>query len=93
MRIDNPKDFPRRLEEGTRIDPSHPFNVVGINSHGIGKTWFTSETQTNQIPRVHIRRHIRRLSYGQKEKLACVGMNSSLEPSLQHVGVHYPAER
>ncbi|GFV76629.1 hypothetical protein TNCV_4728491 [Trichonephila clavipes] len=28
-----------------------------------------------------------------KEEVACVGMNRSLEQSLQHVGVHYPAGR
>ncbi|GFX66901.1 uncharacterized protein TNCV_999401 [Trichonephila clavipes] len=28
-----------------------------------------------------------------KEEVACVGLNRSLEQYLQHVGVHYPAER
>ncbi|GFV55303.1 uncharacterized protein TNCV_5010501 [Trichonephila clavipes] len=28
-----------------------------------------------------------------EEKVACVGLNRSLEQSLQHVGVHYPAKR
>ncbi|GFU56580.1 uncharacterized protein TNCV_1407201 [Trichonephila clavipes] len=28
-----------------------------------------------------------------QEKVACVGLNRSLEQSLQHVGVHYPTER
>ncbi|PRD35158.1 UNVERIFIED_CONTAM: hypothetical protein NCL1_12441 [Trichonephila clavipes] len=28
-----------------------------------------------------------------KEEVACVGLNKSHEQSLQHVGVHYPAER
>ncbi|GFX46407.1 hypothetical protein TNCV_238691 [Trichonephila clavipes] len=28
-----------------------------------------------------------------KEEVACVGLNRSLEQALQHVGVHYPAER
>ncbi|GFW04844.1 uncharacterized protein TNCV_4880791 [Trichonephila clavipes] len=28
-----------------------------------------------------------------KEEVACVGLSRSLEQSLQHVGVHYPAER
>ncbi|GFW36656.1 hypothetical protein TNCV_1956561 [Trichonephila clavipes] len=28
-----------------------------------------------------------------KEEVACVGLNIRLEQSLQHVGVHYPAER
>ncbi|GFV23755.1 hypothetical protein TNCV_959491 [Trichonephila clavipes] len=28
-----------------------------------------------------------------KEEVACVGLNRSLEESLQHVGVHYPAEK
>ncbi|GFY14408.1 hypothetical protein TNCV_1021731 [Trichonephila clavipes] len=27
-----------------------------------------------------------------EEKVACVGLNKSLVQSLQHVGVHYPAE-
>ncbi|GFX37247.1 uncharacterized protein TNCV_995221 [Trichonephila clavipes] len=27
-----------------------------------------------------------------KEEVACVGLNRSLEQSLQHVGMHYPAE-
>ncbi|GFU86545.1 uncharacterized protein TNCV_4479811 [Trichonephila clavipes] len=27
------------------------------------------------------------------EKVVCVGLNRSLEQSLQHVGVHYPAPR
>ncbi|GFY05693.1 uncharacterized protein TNCV_4403601 [Trichonephila clavipes] len=27
-----------------------------------------------------------------KEEVACVGLNRSLEQSLQHMGVHYPAE-
>ncbi|GFV51559.1 uncharacterized protein TNCV_3260991 [Trichonephila clavipes] len=28
-----------------------------------------------------------------KEEGACVGLNRSLEQSLKHVGMHYPAER
>ncbi|GFW21762.1 hypothetical protein TNCV_2529602 [Trichonephila clavipes] len=28
-----------------------------------------------------------------KEEVACVGLNRNLEQPLQHVGVHYPAER
>ncbi|GFU23393.1 uncharacterized protein TNCV_2369291 [Trichonephila clavipes] len=28
-----------------------------------------------------------------KEEVACVGMNRNLKQSLQHGGVHYPAER
>ncbi|PRD34133.1 UNVERIFIED_CONTAM: hypothetical protein NCL1_15552 [Trichonephila clavipes] len=28
-----------------------------------------------------------------KKEIACVGLNRSLEQSLQHVGMHYPAER
>ena len=28
-----------------------------------------------------------------KEKVACLGLNRSLEPSLQHTGMQYSAER
>ncbi|GFY23089.1 hypothetical protein TNCV_3763291 [Trichonephila clavipes] len=28
-----------------------------------------------------------------KEEVACAGLNRSLGQSLQHLGVHYPAER